>query len=69
MNGSRVDLKQLSSIASVGTNGFEVSAANDQDGMMANFGLIGNMTDFKASFWTDQMSQILNASDYLPEDD
>ena len=47
---------------------FGLSQANDDASMLANFDLIGNMTDFNASFWTDQMNQILNANS-LPEED
>ena len=65
---SPMDGKEALSNGHAGVNGFEVSAANDEDGLMANFDLIGNMTDFNASFWTDQMSQILN-SNTLPDDD
>jgi hypothetical protein len=30
---------------------------------LIDFDLIGNVTDFNASFWTDQMSSILNSND------
>ena len=68
MNHSSLDVKQLPAHGHAVSNDYEVIAANDECGIMTNFDLIGNITDFNASFWTDQMSQIVN-SNSLPEDD